>query len=293
TDAMMVKVVEFVVTITPSNVCDGFETPFKLDILPAATPRAVLGQLSNIVFTAPTAVASLGNPAGSTTLTFSALDANYEGTITTTNWYSTQAGHCNPLSVYNVGATATFDGDAVATKNNTAFTISSAFGTCIDGESTLDNTFSGSMTIHIANPSAGVFNATLTIGTFVRDMQASSSWTVWANSQYHDMVRDEEQYHEGQWEGTNGNLIADLWDPALILAEIQGAQPYVGATQAAAVALANAAYGTAIANEDTRSTNLAISIPAPGRRCAIETEAKTAAGSSYRVAMPCAYSACP
>ena len=292
TDDVKVNVVEFKVIVLNPNVCDGYNaSKVRLDLVPASTPKAVLGTLSNLTLTSQTSVASQGNPAGTTTLVFSALNANYESTIANAIWYSTQANHCNVTSEYKIGANATVDGNAVAANPKGSFTVSTAFGSCLDGSASKTNDFSGSMVITTTQTAPNVFESTVAMGTFVRDMQANSVWTAWAISQYHDMVRDEEQFHEGQIEGTTSNILADLWDANLILTAIQANQPYIANTQAGSFALANAAFNTALTNERTRSSNLAFSMAA--RRCAVETEAKNAANSSHRVAMPCTYTACP
>jgi len=127
-------------------------------------------------------------------------------------------------------------------------------------------------------------------GTFVRDVQATSWWSVAGGpaSQYYDMVRDEEQFHEGQYEGTTSTIFSDLWDPQLIMNAVNANEPYVGATQAASLLAAQNAFNAARVAEQNRSYLLH-----EARLCPKEQEAKTAAGSSHRAAMPCTYPACP
>jgi hypothetical protein len=286
-----IYVVKGEVSLAWANACDGEGVNVDLEL----TPANLENELTTVVFSAvvPTGTTNFGSPSGQG-LTFSQRGNITQWEIDNARWYSNQANHCNGDADWEVKAIYTIAGTHnCSTDYDPAtadvFTASAAFGTCIDGGASVTNLWSGVPTYTtVFNGGTGLWETTVTQGTFVRDVQATSWWLVPANSQYHDMVRDEEQFHEGQYEGTTSAIFSDLWDPQLIMNAVNANEPYVAGTEAASLQAAVNAFNAAWVNEQTRSSLLH-----EARLCPKEQEAKTAAGSSHRVAMPCTYPACP
>lgn len=134
------------------------------------------------------------------------------------------------------------------------------------------------------------YSTVIATGSFARDVQASSTYNAPANSQYKDMLIKEEKFHE---EDQMENADHPRWGTAFIVANIiteaQSAQPYKAATAADSRNKAEAAFAAAEDNELHRSE---IYLSQQSVRCADEKEAKGAAGSSHRLAMPSTYPDC-
>jgi hypothetical protein len=157
-----------------------------------------------------------------------------------------------------------------------------------------DNPFSGSPAYSTEfNRQTQLWETTVTQGTFVRDVQATSFWTVAGGtaSQYYDMVKNEEEYHEQQQMENAGHA---RWGTAFLVANIMNAvqanQPYTASDRAQSLALAQQAFENARVAEVVRSWNY---LDQQTVICADEREAKTAVGSSHKVDMPCTYPNCP
>ena len=143
----------------------------------------------------------------------------------------------------------------------------------------------------VFNPETELYETTVTQGPFRRDLQAESGCSVPANSQYHDMVCNEEKYHEEkQMENPNHSHWGKTHLTANIMTTVQAEQPYTHANQFMSKDLAESAFFTAKLDEEARSADY---IGQPKIECAIEKEAKNAVGASHRAAMPCAYFSCP
>jgi len=284
------------ISLSSSNTCDGAEVDVDLVVT-----VSIKNHLTGVQFTAtePVGVTNYGSPSGQG-LTFSQRSADItEWKIDNARWYSTQQDHCNDDADWELEATYEIAGSHNCSTNYdptsaVVFTASASAGpgNCLDGGAQPTNLWSGAPT-YTTTENPPVWETTVAVGTFVRDVQATSWWNVVGGpaSQYYDMVKDEEQFHEGQFEGTTSNILDDLWDPQLIMNAVNANEPYVGATQAASLLAAQNAFNAARVNEQTRSAAYLV-YPHP-RRCAVEAEAKTAAGSSHRAAMPCTYPACP
>ncbi|MCK4794957.1 MAG: hypothetical protein KAV87_65110, partial [Desulfobacteraceae bacterium] len=240
--------------------------------------------------------ASQGNPIGHTNLAFDSYNpATHTSRIQNSIWYSTQANHCNDQSSYTISATAQVRASPVNSSNDPVLTAD-AGGGCVNGSAWPTQFFSGNPTYNVTqNPVTLQWEATVAVGTFIRNVQASHNNVTNANSQYWHQVENEEVFHVGQFEGTTSAIVADLWDPALVMAEVDANEPYVAPTRAGALALAQAAFATAVNNEMNRSNTITFAYPPGpgGRRCDIEREAKAAAGSSHHTTMACSYPACP
>ena len=129
----------------------------------------------------------------------------------------------------------------------------------------------------------------MTQGTFVRDVQASSWWSVVGGtaSQYYAMVSGEELYHENEQMENPGHV---RWGKAFLVAnimkDVQAGQPYTATSEAESRNLAIQAFNTAKAAEVTRSWNY---LNQRWVRCADEQEAKDKIGASHRVSFKCTY----
>jgi hypothetical protein len=276
--------------------CDGEQA--DVDII--FTPTDVEDHITDVDWDSiePTGVTNFGSPSGAD-LTFSQRSADItEWRIDNARWYSNQADHCNDdadweiEATYEIGGSHTCDTNYDPSAAPVVFTASAAFGTCLDGEATVNSTFSGAPTYTTTfNGGTGLWETTVAVGTFVRNVQASCWWQAPANSQFHDMVRDEEQYHEqSQMENAGHARWGTAFLVANIMTPVQASQPYTHAIQAQSLALAVQAFNAALAAEEARSWAY---LNQQAVICADETEAKGAAGSTHKLAMPCTYPNCP
>jgi hypothetical protein len=275
------------------SACDGEQANVDLIV----TPTDVKDLVTSVQFTAtvPNGVTNFGNPSGQG-LTFSQRGNIREWRINNARWYSNQSDHCNNSSDYEIKAQFTIKGVEVCPYSFPAtFTVSASIPTCLNGwAKVMGDVFSGSPAYTTDfNEQTQLYETTVTQGTFVRNVQADSWWHVAGGtaSQYYNMVSGEEQYHEQQQMENPSHV---RWGTAFLVANImnvvQAYQPYTASTQAQSLAFAVNAFESARYSEERRSWSY---LGQWSVRCANESEAKTAVGSSHRVAMPCTYPSCP
>lgn len=288
-ESKKVYVGELSLTLGSNSVCDGSDVAVTVTVQPSNLPN-----LRNVTFESNTTVTSLGNPIGHTNLAFDPYNAStHQSRIQNAIWYSTQADHCNDFSSYEINVKADVGGTTLESSNQPVLTVD-ASGTCNNGAASPTQFFSGQPAVTVThNSGTGQWEAIVQAGTFIRNVRATHNNITNVNSQYWQMIENEEVFHVGQLEGTSSNIVSDLWDPAAVLAASAG--PHVAATQNTARALAQAAFNRALNAEMTRSNTIAFQYPpgANGRRCNIESEAKNAAGATHHGTMTCSYTACP
>ena len=173
-------------------------------------------------------------------------------------------------------------------------------GECITGRVDAFQYFSGDIVITTTQISPTNWEATVTQGTFQRDVQALLNMSCPTNSQFYNMVLNEELYHRDmQFENPSHSLLSAYWLPANVMANVTALEPYIGATEQAAISAATNSFDFYYNAEVVRSINEALTEPAyPGAypgdvRCALEAEAKTAAGASHCMKIECTYPNCP
>ncbi|MBW1784913.1 MAG: hypothetical protein JRL30_29745 [Deltaproteobacteria bacterium] len=288
--SVTVTVVKVEINLAASQSCDGMAVNVDLVV----TPVSMKSQLTSVQLTAAEAVTNFGSPSGQG-ITFSQRGDITQWQIDNARWYSTQADHCNDDADWEIEAIYEIAGSHTCnTHPPVTFTASAAFGTCLNGAADVTNTFSGSpQYTTVFNSQTSLYETTVAQGTFVRDVQATSWWTVagGTSSQYYDMMSGEEQYHEQQQMENAGHV---RWGTCLLVAnimsDVQANQPYTDPTEAESLAKAQNAFANAKNDEITRSWNY---LSQQSVICADESEAKNAVGSSHKVDMPCTYPACP
>jgi hypothetical protein len=209
-----------------------------------------------------------------------------EWKIDNVRWYSTQANHCNVTSDYEIKATYSVGGSQCETAPVT-FTADTEFGPCLHGRSYVDGAWAGDIQITTLQLTNGQWQATISQGTFSRSIQTSRTVSAPANSQYYNMVRDEEVFHEGQFKGTTSTIYNDLFDAQLVMNAAAANQPFIANSNELVRATARAAFNIAKLDEEWRSRQLDAA-----RNRDIQREAKTAVGASHRCAMSCTYPEC-
>ncbi|MCZ7592124.1 MAG: hypothetical protein M5U15_08185 [Kiritimatiellae bacterium] len=273
------------IVLPQSQACDGEQVDVDLVV----TPSSAKSYLSAVQFTAtkPGGGTQFDSPSGQGITISQRSSAITEWSIDNARWYSTQADHCNATAEYELKATYSI-GSSECETAPVIFTADTTYGACLSGLAWVTQLWSGNIQITAVQLTNGQWEATISQNTFSRNVQASSTWTAPANSQYHDTVRDEEQFHEGQYEGTTSTIVNDLWDDQLVMNAATANQPFIATTEAQARAAAQAAFNVARSQEEARSLALD-----SVRTCDMEREAKTAVGASHRAAMPCTYPNCP
>ena len=284
------SVVGVEVKLAQSQVCDGESVNIKLLIKPEdAKPL-----LNNIQFTAtkPDGGTNFDSPSGQ------GITISQRGTditrwkIDNARWYSTQFDHCNDTSDYKIRASHKVD-DTQCKTESVYFTADTTPGrqACLYGHADPIQLFSGSPHYTtVRNPQTGLYETTVSQGTFMRDVIAISWWKAPKNSQYYNMVKDEEQYHEKQ---QMENPDHPRWGTAYlaenIMNDVQANEPYVHRNKRRSKKLAQKAFGKAFKDEMKRSDTY---INRQSIICADEREAKEAVGASHRASMPCTYPDC-
>ena len=281
-------------TIPNATVCDGAALPFSATVNPAAdnaTKMALLATVANLKPDFATAVASLGNPRGNTNLTFAAFDANYNSQVDNMIWYANIATECNDQSAYNLWIAGTINGKAIKSAIQ-KINADVNGGTCCNGSAGPNQTFVGTPAVFTRGAAGGGFEGYVqNWATFTRNVTATTTNIALATSQWRKPIQDEEDYHVGQIQGTNGVLGALQFVRANVINAVDGAGPYPGATRLLAGDACWAAFFAARNAEIARS--YAMYAYPNAHRCAMEKQAKAAVGIKYRFKMSCAYPACP
>jgi len=276
------------IDLDQTQACDG--ELVNVDLI--VTPNFMKNHINNVQFTAtkPGGGTNFDNPSGQG-ITLSQRSGDIlEWQIDNVRWYSTQADHCNETSDYEIKATYKVGSYGYETGPVT-FTADTTIGPCLYGEARVTQYFSGAPEYtSVFNEQTQLWETTVAQGTFVRDVQAMSWWLDLANSQYYDMVRDEEKYHEEkQIENPSHVRWGTCFLAQNVMNTVQANQPYTHAGLTQSLSLAQQAFGNAYEAEVDRSWNYLESKPV---YCANESEAKNAVGSSYRCTMPCMYPDC-
>jgi hypothetical protein len=289
-DTMLVSAVWYYATSKAPIPNDGEEFPFELVLSPADADPALKAKFTNIQFKSEHQVASKGNPNGKADLEFDPLTADWKCKVKNVWWYSTQESHCNTSCVYLLKSRCTFNGAQTGWFDATTLTMSIA---SMNGAARPSQTFTGTVRMSIKKNDDGSWTSTIDDkSTFARSVKGEVELiNVPAASQFKKMVSDEENYHKGQIEGTNGETCKDLWDAGKVWTAINGTT-YNGPSRDDAIRLASDAFIAAVRAENTRSGNL-LAYPGQAKRCTAEKEAKAAVGTSHRFVMKCAYPACP
>ena len=287
-DLTVIKVeIDSIVDDPNDPICDGL----RVDIDLIVTPEDGKNYIASIELVAlvPEGVTNYGNPEGEG-LTFSQRGDITQWQIDNTRWYSIQPCHCNYDSVWEIKATYSF-GESNSTTNTVTFKAS-AGPDCVNGRAEPDNIWSGDIEITTVQLPDGKWQATITYGTFHRNVVGTLKVFCEYESQYYNMVQAEEVFHVGQYEGTTSTILNHLWNAQLVMADATATQPEAF-TQDGAITLARNAFIAALVSEEYRSAGHMMDSPPHPTRCAAENEAKSAIGASYRLTMPCAYPECP
>jgi len=289
-------VVKGQVNLLSTPACDGEVA--EVDLI--FTPAGVEDHITDVEWdcTEPTGVTNYGSPSGED-LSFSQRGDITEWQIDNARWYSTDsAAHCNEnadweiTATYEIGGSLSCSTDYDTTAAPVVFTAS-ATEACLQAETTLDRAFSGDPTYTTTyNATTDLWETTVTQGTFIRDLQASvDMMDVPPNSQFYEMIQDEEEYHETQqMENPTHAIYGSLWDAETIIEDVKDNEPYTDADEAVSLEKAMDAF---VAIQDAWNiiwgyyVTMVLDV-----RCDLETEAKAAAGSSHRLDMPCACGDC-
>ncbi len=290
TDSIQVSTIKVEIVPAQSQACDGEQVDVDLVV----TPSSAKSHLSAVQFAAtkPGGGTQFDNPAGQG-ITISQRSSDItEWRIDNVRWHSTQADHCNATAAYEIKATYNIGSSQCETVPVT-FMADFSLGVCVDGAAQPIQYFSGDIVINRMQLSSNLWHATISPGTFQRDVQANAWWNIPANSQYYSMVSGEEIYHrDSQLQNPSHSILKDYWLATNVLAATMAQEPFTGATEQVARQNARDAFQLQVAAEVQRSISAVF--PYPGTiRCALETEAKNAVGASHRVAMPCTYPLCP
>ena len=289
TSTMGIKVVVFEITeleLAKTQECDGKSV--NADFVTDPNGIDIGSAISNVQFNVQPQ--TVDNPSGKPIELVQRGGNVLQWKIDNVRWFSTQGNHCNETSDYTLSPSFDANGDSHSLSDVT-FTADAKFGVCLDGRATVTQHFSGKPNYEIVEISQNNWEGTVKdAGTFKRDVQAESDWDdVPANSQYYDMIKNEEKYHEiDQLENPNHNILKNYWLASNVMSALNGLT-FTGTTRASVEAQLNSAFDYAVYYEKQRS----LIVYGGSIRCALEKEAKQAAGASHRAAMKCTYSGCP
>jgi hypothetical protein len=283
--SLKIIVVKLSIHLSKSKSCDGTEVEIGLSV----EPSSAKSRLGNIEFKAakPNGKTDFDNPVkkGIAILQSGGI-AKWK--VDNLRWYSTKFNHSNETSTYKITASCNIDNVLLKT-NSVYLTADTTFGSCFDGRAWITSEFSGSPHyVTVLNPQTGLYETTISQGTFKRDVQSESWWKAPKKSQYYEMIKNEEEYHEkNQHENPNHYIFGRMFLVENIMNDVQVAQPYVNATEKESLKVAQDFFEKFQIKEFKRSV-----LYKNDYKCEIEREAKQAVGASYRCAMPSAYPEC-
>ncbi|RMG64475.1 MAG: hypothetical protein D6715_09690 [Calditrichaeota bacterium] len=273
------------------RVCDGATTLVQILPVPRNTPiDKVKACLQNIKVKATPTRPSRGNPIGHTNLPIQPVNNHLQARIDNAIWYSLGAPHCNDWSAYWIEVQAQCRcGNQNLTTRRIALATSASFR-CINGWSKPGpRYFAGQPFIRVFPRRAGGFAVRIEQGTFRKAVQCRTAVFSEPNSQYRQMIINEENRHCGQFRGnTQIQAIRNKWNARRILqnANQMVAQKAFGTAQLAFQA-GMRAFVIAYNLELRRSAQWNWPL-----RCQLEREAKRDIRATYHADMPCAYPNC-
>lgn len=288
-DEVTILAVKISMNIASYSVCDGMANKVDLKV----EPTSAAGKLSNGSFTCqkPGGGASFKNPSGQGSQMIAAGGSDLtKWKIDNARWYSMQADHCNEVSPYEVVGSILVAGASVNVKKGDFRADSGEL--CLNGEANITKTFDGDPTYTTAlNTMTNKWETTIQQGVFARDVKANALVMAPPNSQYRQMIIDEENFHKTQqFENVNHIRWGTCYVVANIINAVQAGGPYVAETYQQSEQAAKQAFEAAKVAENARSLNYAND---QTRICADEIEAKQAVGVSYSMLLKCTYKNCP
>jgi len=271
----------------PFTVCDGDVASFKINTTPDVGAGIFAGKTFKLR-SVPT-VQSGGNPAGTTDLPFTNVSSpSMIFTTTRALWYEQKKDECNMVSEYNIYASLNENGqdvDADPAILTVSALIDSVNG-CVWGFAYLRIWAEGLPLFDLKKKDGGYVVTISHQGTFYRKIGTEVKIKTNKNSQFYQMVADEEEYHVKQFKGLNSTIIDDLYLPENVMKALTGKE-FFDVKAINASAKAKLAFNKAVDDENERSTKLF-----KERKCAIEKQAKEAIKASYILRLKCAYPDC-
>jgi hypothetical protein len=273
-----------VVLYAPAAACDGNSIPITVYCFPTnLTPTQI-----QVSWELSAGNVSYGNPAGDYIQIDPGSD-QYHWTIPNARWYATQTDHCNDTAFYNLRCKVSYPNNSPIETDRTL--IVDAASKCAYGSANPYDFFSGEIDIQTEQIGPYRWKATVSQGTFVRDVKARINIQVSPDSQFYNLVVAEENFHKTQqFENPNHPIIKNYWKAEDVMTELQKLAPFYGATEKEAKASARREWER-VQKQKVKEDQDRFLYPKPDR-CAIEKEAKDAVGASYRLKMKCAYPAC-
>ena len=274
--------------VSPSA-CDGEEVPVRVLISPtSAVPTQVKMWMDT-----PEKVKNYGNLCKELSHVEPGTD-QLNWVIPNARWYATQSDFCNDAAPYRLCCEVTFQSNVVA-KTERIFMAAAVSLNCADARAKPVSVFSGEIAIHAEEYLPKRWRATVSQGTFVRDVKATIENNVSPNSQFYALTVAEETYHKTQqYENPNHPILQNYWSADDIMYQLTHLQNqpryFYGGTKAAAEEAARREWKR-LQLVKRKEDNERLEYPNPDR-CLLEKEAKDAVGSTYRLKMKCAYPWC-
>ena len=290
-----IVVIDVEIDLADTQGCDGEQVDVDLVV----TPSNAVSYISGVQFTAeePFGSGQFDNPSGQGISVTQRSSDITEWEIPNVRWYSTWTSQCNQWSDYEITATYSVGGSQCQTDPVMFLAFADD---CISGTAEPFQYFSGSIVINTTQVSPTNWEATVTQGIFQRDVQALYLVNCPTNSQFYSMIESEELYHRDmQFENPSHSLLSAYWLPSNVMANVTALEPYVGATEQEAINSASNWFEFYRVAEEDSGRHEALTPPThpdtvPGDvRCALETEAKAAAGASHCMKIECTYTNCP
>jgi hypothetical protein len=271
-----------VICSMPFTACDGEEVPITISVF----PKHIAPSQIQVLRSGLAGNSNYGNPAGELSEAEIGSD-QYHWKIPNARWYATQSNHCNDAASYTFGCRVSFPGRPITDIYQT-LTVDAV--SCAVARVIPDTYFSGEIEVH-TEQEGSQWKATVSQGTFVRDLKAKIDISVPTTSQFYAMNLAEEEYHKYmQYENPDHPILKNYWKAEDVMTELQAKAPFYGDTEEEAKENAKGEWN-ALRDRYVRTEGERLAYPNPDY-CAIEREAKEAVGASYRYKMQCAYPAC-
>ena len=276
---------EVCIAFSDNTPCDGIPVTVDLDIRPAS----VASRFQQAEWTVTTDIGTtvFENPAGRGIELTPVAGTPTRWLIDNARWYESPAFPCARTSTYVLQAECSFGEFSRTARSYLTVSVETNY---LNGSFKQTNYWSGIVDISTAETSNGMWVATVSQGSFRRNIQGTVTVIGPTTSQFYAMILAEENAHAQQYGNPGSAIIADLWDPLRVMATIavfQAQAPFVSTNAAVARDLAWDAYELARQAENKRSA-----AEDHDRTCALEAEAKQSAGSSHCMIMECTYPGC-
>ena len=271
------------VAFSDNTPCDGEEVFVTLEII----PQRVDAMFQDAVWTIEASGRgdTFDNPCGCGIELLPVANNPKQWRIPNARWFVPWGYPCDNTAYYELSAQCDFGAFSCNTKGGELAV--SAFDPCFGGGFSANTYWAGTLVFNTHQNTNREWVATVSPGTFHREIVGTISITAPTNSQFYPMVLAEESAHAQQYGNPGSSYLSDLWIAQNVISEVLDQGGFVSTNAEAARKLAIDAFNEARIAEENRSFSIE-----SNRTCELEREAKQIAGADYWVSLECTYPDC-